>query len=155
MIRKTATSSVSIAVTTDEHCPTPEVWAAHAAAYVAENLPMTMDETTTWTAVAVVGPTIVNIFTVDLTRGTPTTSIIDKQRAAMRDACSNDALRRFLKIGGSMCYVFKSTTGEPLDVFEIDEISCTKKSFEQRCHGHQDRLQPSQTSAPRQRNQYH
>ena len=127
MIRKSGTNSVSIAaVTTDEQCPTPEAWAAHAAAYVREHLPMTTDETTTWTGVAVVGPTLVNIFTI--TRGTPMPPVIDRQRAATRDACNRDALRGFLKIGGSICYVFKSTTGEPLDAFEIGEISCTKEA---------------------------
>ena len=128
MTRKRVTSFVSIAAfAVGDQRPTPEVCAAHAAAYVRENLPMTMDETTTWTSVAVVGPTIVNIYTVDLTRGTPMMPIIDKQRAATRDACTREALRRFLKIGGSICHVFKSTTGEPLDAFEIDEISLTKK----------------------------
>ena len=163
MIRKRVTSSVSIAVTTGEHRPTPEAWAAYAVAYAKEGLPITMDETTTWVGVAAVGATIVKTYTVDFTRGTRMTRIADKQRDATRNASTRDALRRFLKIGGSIRYVFKSTTGEPLDAFEIDESSLSNKSlieqaFEERCHRHHDPLQRSRIAARRpssRRNQYH
>lgn len=89
-----------------------------------KNLPMKVDEITTWLAIQAVGPAVLYTYSFDLPKQDIEAIAGDLKNVTTQNACNNKTWRMFLDAGARQRHLYVDESGLHAVQFDIDSNSC-------------------------------
>jgi hypothetical protein len=89
-----------------------------------KNLPMKVDEITTWLAIQALGPAVLYTYRIDLPKQDIEAIAGDLKNVTTQNACNNKTWRMFLDAGARQRHLYVDESGLHAVQFDIDSNSC-------------------------------
>ena len=89
-----------------------------------KNLPMKVDEITTWLAIQALGPAVLYTYSFDLPKQDIEAIAGDLKNVTTQNACNNKTWRMFLDAGARQRHLYVDESGLHAVQFDIDSNSC-------------------------------
>ena len=89
-----------------------------------KNLPMKVDEITTWLAIQALGPAVLYTYSFDLPKQDIEAIAGDLKNVTTQNACNNKTWRMFLDAGAGQRHLYVDESGLHAVHFDIDSNSC-------------------------------
>ena len=89
-----------------------------------KNLPMKVDEITTWLAILALGPAVLYTYSFDLPKQDIEAIAGDLKNVTTQNACNNKTWRMFLDAGARQRHLYVDESGLHAVQFDIDSNSC-------------------------------
>jgi hypothetical protein len=91
---------------------------------IRKNLPMKVDEITTWLAIQAAGPAVLYTYRIDLPKQEVEALADNLKNVTTQNACKNKTWRMFLDAGARQRHLYVDQSGLHAAQFDIDRNSC-------------------------------